>query len=261
MYVDIVYFARYVYSVNILLGAPMRTAPRPRLDAWLPALLLATGSLIFLGAGRHHPIIDATLGPAGSDEYFRAFAAQMLHMPNWESIHLGILVGPVLWTLGVAGIARLVSARATPLADIGRTALMLGATLWAIAFVLDGYVGPRLAQAIAAAGVGADALALKTFSTNQYMMARLGMLSMVLFGGAILVIGSAMLVESRFRSWRAVVGGLGVLVGGWPLIAAARGEFWPGPFTSPYWTATAITLGVWFLLLGTAMPRMRPEPT
>jgi hypothetical protein len=237
----------------------MSLAHRARLDAWLPALLLAAGSLIFLGAGRHHPIIDSTLGPAGSDEYFRSFAAQMLHMPNWESIHLGILVGPVLWALGVASIARLVSARATPLADVGKTALMLGASLWAIAFVLDGYVGPRLAQAIAAAGVDADALAIKTFSTNQYMMARLGMLSMVLIGGAILVISAAMLVESRLRSWRAVVAGLGVLAGGWPLIAAARGEFWPGPFTSPYWTATAISLGVWFLFLATAMADMRRE--
>jgi hypothetical protein len=237
----------------------MPLAHRARLDAWLPALLLVAGSLIFLGAGRHHPIINASLGPIGSDEFYRTFAAHMLHMPNWESFHLGILAGPLLWTLGAAGIARLISVKATPLAEVGRTALMLGASLWAVAFVLDGYVGPRLAQAIAAAGVGADALAIKTFSTNQYMMARLGMLSMVLIGGAILVISAAMLVESRRRSWRAVVGALGVLVGGWPLIAAARGEFWPGPFTSPYWTATAISLGVWFLLLASAIPGMRRE--
>jgi hypothetical protein len=165
----------------------------------------------------------------------------------------------VLWTLGVAGIARMVSSAATPLADVGKVALMLGASLWAVAFVLDGYVGPRLAQAIAAAGVGADALAIKTFGTSQYMMARLGMLSIVLIGASILTISAAMLLESRLRSWRAVVGALGVVVGAWPLIAAARGEFWPGPFTSPYWTATAISLGIWFLLLGTAMPGMRRE--
>lgn len=230
---------------------------RVRVDAWLPALLLVAGSLVFLGAGRHHPIIDSTLGPAGSDEYFRAFASQMLHMPNWESIHLGILAGPLLWTLGAAGIARLISAKAIPLADMGKTALMLGAGLWAIAFVLDGYVGPRLAQAIASAGVGADALAIKTFANNQYMMARLGMLAIVLIGAAILVFSAAMLVELRFRSWPAAVGGLGVLVGGWPLIAAARGEFWPGPFTSSSWSLTALSLGVWFLLLGTVVPGMR----
>src|SRR5687767_11004462 len=144
----------------------MSIAQRVRMEAWLPALLLIAGSLVFLGAGRHHPIIDATLGPPGSDQYFRSFAAQMLHMPNWESIHFGILVGPVLWTLGVAGMARVLVTKAIPLADIGKTALMLGAGLWAIAFVLDGYVGPRLAQAIASAGVGSDALPLRTFAIN-----------------------------------------------------------------------------------------------
>ena len=235
----------------------MSLMQRIRVEAWLPALLLVGGSLVFLGAGRHHPIIDATLGPAGSDEYFRAFAAQMLHMPNWESIHLGILVGPLLWTLGAAGIARLLAAKAISLADVGKTALMLGAGLWAIAFVLDGYVGPRLAQAISAAGVGADALAIRTFATNQYMMARLGMLSIVLIGAAILFLSGAMLLGARLRSWQAAVGGLGLLIGGWPLIAAVRGEFWPGPFTSPYWSLTALSLGLWFLLLGTAVPGMR----
>jgi hypothetical protein len=235
----------------------MSIVQRVRVDAWLSALLLVAGSLVFLGAGRHHPIIDSSLGPAGSDEFFRAFAAHMLHMPAWESIHLGILVGPLLWTLGAAGIARLIATKAIPLAEIGQTALMLGAGLWAIAFVLDGYVGPRLAQAIAAAGVGGDALAIKTFSTNQFMMARLGMLAIVLIGAAILVFSGAMLVGSRLRSGRAMVGGLGLFVGGWPLIAAAVGEFSPGPFTSSYWSLTALSLGLWFLLLGTVVPGMR----
>jgi hypothetical protein len=235
----------------------MSITQRLRAEASLPALLLVAGSLVFLGAGRHHPIIDSTLGRAGSDEFFRSLAGHMLHMPNWESIHLGILLGPVLWTLGVAGIARLLATRATPLADIGKTALMLGAALWVIAFVLDGYVGPRLAQAIASAGVGADALPIRTFAINQFTMARLGMLAMVLIGGAILVFSGAMLVGARMRSWQAVVAGLGVLVGGWPLLAAAQGEFSPGPFTSPYWSLTALSLGLWFLLLGTVVPAMR----
>lgn len=232
---------------------------RARLGAWLPALLLIAGSLIFIGAGRHHPIIDTTLGPPGSDQYFRTFAAHMLGMPNWESIHLGILVGPVLWALGTAGIGRAIASRAAPLADVAKSALLLGAGLWAVAFVLDGYVGPRLAQSIAAAGVGGDSLAIKTFSTNQYTMARLGMLSIVLMGGAIVALSVSILVESQLRSWRTIVSVAGVVVGGWPLLAAARGEFWPGPFTSPYWTATAVSLAAWFLLLGTVMPGRRSE--
>jgi hypothetical protein len=232
----------------------MSILQRARLDGWLPAVLLFAGSVVFLAAGRHHPIINSTIGPLGTDQFYRAFAAHMLRMPNWESIHLGILLGPVLWAVGLAGIARRVSADVLPIADIGKAAMLLGASLWATAFVLDGYVGPRLAQAITEAGAGADVTAIKTFSTNQYMMARLGMLSMVLMGGSILVFSTALVVDARPRSWRMLVAGLGLLVGGWPLVAAARGEFWPGPFTSPYWTVTAISLGVWFLLLGTAVP-------
>jgi hypothetical protein len=233
---------------------------RTRFDAWFPAVLLFTGSALFLGAGRHHPIIDASFGTVGSDEFFRAFARHMLSMPNWESIHLGILLGPVLWALAAAGVGRMVFAKARALADVGRTALLLGAVLWAVAFVLDGYVGPRLAKAIVVAGVGADALAITTFSTNQFTMARLGMLSMVLMGGSILAFSAALLVQNRMRSWGTIVGGLGLLLGGWTLIATGRGDFWPGPFTSPYWTATAIALGLWFVLLGTTVPGMRRAP-
>jgi hypothetical protein len=51
-----------------------------------------------------------------------------------------------------------------------------------------------------------------------------------------------------------VVGAGGVLIGLWPMLAAARGEFIPGPFTSPYWTITALTTGAWFGALATALP-------
>ena len=238
----------------------MSLPQRTRLDAWLPAVLLFAGSALFLGAGRHHPIIGTRFGTVGSDEFFRAFAHHMLRMPNWESIHLGILLGPVLWALAAAGVGRMVSAKARAFADVGRTALLLGAVLWAVAFVLDGYVGPRLAQAIVAAGVGADALAITTFGTNQFTMARLGMLSMILMGGSILAFSAALFVQDRMHAWGTIVGGLGLLLGGWMQMAAARGEFWPGPFTSPYWTATAIALGLWFVLLGTTIPGMRRPP-
>ena len=227
----------------------------------LPALLLIAGSLVFLGAGRHHPIVSAaTVGPLGTDQYFRAFAGKMLSMHNWESVHLGILLGPVLWALGTAGIARGVSGRARGLADIGKTALLLGAGLWAIAFVLDGYAGPRLAQSIALAGVDNDAAAIRSFSTNQYTMARLGMLSVVLIGCSMIALAFTTLTEMGARNWRGVVAGLGLGVGVWILSMAIRGEFSPGPFTSERWTLLAISLGVWFLLFGLAKATLsRPE--
>ena len=108
-----------------------------------------------------------------------------------------------------------------------------------------------------AAGPATDGLAIRAFAMNQFLMARLGMVSIMLLATGTLAFASALLFETRARSWRAVVGVFGLLVGTWPLIAEIRGEFSPGPFTSHYWTATALSFGVWFLLLGTALPGLR----
>jgi hypothetical protein len=236
----------------------MNSPSRSRLDAWLPAALLIAGSVAFLGGGSQHPRVNVmTMPPAGSDEYFRHFAQMMLSMPNWHLIHTLLLMGPVLWALGAAGSTRVLPRRAGVLGDIGRTALLAGASLWALAFVLDGYVGPRYARAVMSAGVGADAGAIAAFGTNAFTMARIGMVSVVLIATSALALGAALLFDARTRSWRMLVGATGVLVGAWPLFATLQGEFSPGPFTSVYWTRTAISLGTWFLLLGTALPGLR----
>jgi hypothetical protein len=153
-----------------------------RLDRWIPYLLCIAGSISFLGTGRLHPPINSSLGTLGSDTFYRAFAAEMLHMPNWGGMHLGILAGPVLWALATAGVARVLPRRVATLADVGRHALLIAAALWSVGFVLDGFVGPALARHIAAAGVASDATAIRAFSANQLQMARLGMLSIVLIG-------------------------------------------------------------------------------
>jgi hypothetical protein len=235
-------------------GALMPTWSRSRLDAWLPTILLFTGTAVFLGAGLRHPLINESLGQIGTDGFFRMFAAEMLHTPNWHAMHLGILLGPVFWALAGASTVRLLPARATSLGDVGKGALLLAGGLWSVAFVLDGFVGPGLAEAIAAAGVGADRVAINAFRANQLTMARLGMLSVVLMGAAMLTFGTSLLIDSTLRSWRAVVGALGVLAGAWPAIAAMTGEFFPGPFTSSYWSLTALSIGIWFVLLGTVLP-------
>ena len=237
----------------------MSIPPRRRLDAWLPALLLAAGSVLFIGNGRLHPQIDESLGAVGSPAFHRAFAAHMLHTPNWGDMHLGILLGPVLWALAASGAARLLPVRAAMLGNLGGSALMLAAGLWSVAFVLDGYVGPRLAATIVAAGASADMQAIGAFSANQLTMARLGMLSIVLVGAAMTAFGVALLLDSRPRSWRSAVGAIGAVVGAWCLVAALGGEFYPGPFTSRYWSLTALSIGVWFLLLATVLPRLRPR--
>jgi hypothetical protein len=232
--------------------------PRPRLDTLLSAVLLVAGSLVFIGAGRHHPIVGTALGPIGSEEYYRAFAAEIVRMPDWEPMHAMILAGPVLWALGAAGIARILPDAAAGLGEIGRAGLLLGATSWAVAFVLDGFIAPTFARTITGGSDPAEVgTALAAFKANQRTVARLGMVSVVLMSAAAVTFGLALLVSARRAGWRAIVGAAGIVVGAWPLIAAARGEFVPGPFTSPYWTITALALGGWFAALATALP-LRP---
>lgn len=227
---------------------------RIRGDAVLPSALFIAGSLVFLGAGRHHPHISGVTNPVGVDAFFKEFAQTMLMTPNWGQMHAMILLGPVLWALGAAGLVTLFRSRAGSLVEVGRAALLLGAGTWAVAFILDGFVGPVLARTIV--GI-TDPVALSAavapFRISQLTMARLGMVSVSLFGAAVMSFSIALSITANKLSWRSVVGAVGVFVGLWPLVAAWRGEFSPGPFTSPYWTMTAVSLGLWFVLLATAL--------
>lgn len=234
----------------------MRSEYRDRLDAWLPAILLFTGSAVFLGAGRLHPLINDSLGAIGTTRFYHSFASEMLHTPHWQAMHLGILLGPIFWALGVAGMVPGLPMESRALGTVASTALLIGASFWGVAFVLDGYVGPGLAEPIVAQGEVSDQVAIRAFRANQLTMARLGMLSVVLVGAAMSALGVALLFGWSLRSWRAFVGILGVMAGAWPIFAALTGRFYPGPFTDRYWTATALSLGVWFLLLGTVLPRL-----
>src|SRR5438067_31185 len=131
-----------------LVNEPRRA--HTRLETWLPTALLFVGAAVFLGAGRLHPKINSSIGAIGSVQFFRNFAAHMLHTPHWQQMHFLILAGPVLWALASAGIVRILPERAKPIAEVARHALLLGAALWAVAFVLDGSLGPRYAIAVIA---------------------------------------------------------------------------------------------------------------
>jgi hypothetical protein len=223
-----------------------------RFDAWLPTLLVVGGSLLFLAGGSRHPHIGGpALGDPGSDAYFRHFAAMILERPNWAGFHTLILTGPLLWALGVAGAVGVDGPQTPILGQVARASLMMGAALWALGFVLDGYMGPRLAQGVVSAGPGSDAVAIAAFGDNAFTMARLGTISIVLLGGGVLASALALLLEGPLGSWRGAVGITGFLVAGWPLVGAARGDFDPGPYVTSYWTPMAVALGLWFLGLGT----------
>src|SRR5688572_24052632 len=143
-----------------------------RPDTLLPFGLLIAGSLAFAGGGRHHPIIStSTLGAFGTEQFYRAFAHEMLHTPGWQQMHMLILVGPVLWALGAAAVVRLLPPRVAAFGEVGRAALLLAAGAWALAFILDGFVGPQYARIIAATEPGSVTAVMQAFGISQLTMA------------------------------------------------------------------------------------------
>lgn len=219
------------------------------------AMLLTMGVLAFLWGGAQHPLTDASLGPLGTPEYFRAFARHVTGHEDWQAIHGGILAGPVLWALGAVGLARHFSpATDAGWSTMGLLSLALGAAGWTVVFVLDGFLAPLQAAAIMEAGSSVDAV--HAFRSNQEIVIRLGLVSWILIGWGIASMSAAAWEsQHRGRLVRLVLAPMGLVVGLWPLAAWVVGAFRPGPFTSGLWTATAIVTSVWFLIASVVLVR------
>jgi hypothetical protein len=236
-----------------------------RLSAWISTALLVAGSLLFVAGGRLHPRASTAFGAVGTPEFYRTFANHIQHQANWVPIHALILVGPLLWALGTpvrrqhalsesdAGE----SPAASALDGLATRALLLGAALWAVVFVLDGFVAPRVASALAAAAPADVAAHLAQFQANQATVISLGLVSWILIGLAMAFHGASMLVTSPTLGGRSLLGASGVLVGVWPVVATISGEFIPGPFTSSLWNVTALASALWFAAFGVSL--LAPE--
>jgi hypothetical protein len=103
------------------------------------------------------------------------------------------------------------------------------------------------------------AMMFNGFITNQQAVARFGGVGWFAMSFATAMVGA--LLASRFRQApkAAVVGAIGVALGAWGLFACLSGEFIPAPFTSHYWTRTALSQGLWFALLGVTMIAWQPD--
>lgn len=223
------------------------------------ASLLMTGVIAFLWGGAQHPATDASLGPLGTPEYFRAFASHVAGHEGWRAIHAGILAGPVLWALGAVGLARRFSPATEPgWSALGLMSLGLGAVAWAVVFVLDGFVAPLQAAAVMEAGSSLDAVL--AFRSNQEVVIRLGLVSWLLIGFGIAAMSTGAWVSKDRGLVRLVLAPIGFVVGLWPLVAWAAGPFRPGPFTSELWTPTALMTSAWFLVASFALLRRKAGP-
>ena len=220
-----------------------------RAAAWGFGLLVIAGSILFLAGGRAHPAIGAGAGD-GAEAFFRTFAETVHRTHDWHGMHMLILVGPLFWAVAAPGL--LDAIRPGLLISAGRSALLLSAALWAMAFVQDGFGAPVYAEAIVRAAPPETALGLTTsFQANAIMMSRLGLVSWVAGGLGMAALGGSLLLPGVRTLWRGVVGVSGIVIGAWPLLAALEGEYAGGPFVSSFWMANALVVAIWYIALAT----------
>jgi hypothetical protein len=238
-----------------------------RLDArpaLISGLLLIVGAALFLIGGSQHPRINSNLGVVGSDQFFRAFAEHAARAPGWESFHALILIGPVLWALAVPGLVAVLPPGGVQIWRAASMAFAIAATAWFVAFSLDGFNAPAFANAISTA---TDAAALHDklfeFSISSRLVAYLGRISWTMMSLSLAAFGAGIVVSARARNWRRLLGATGVLLGLWTLFELTRGDFTPGPFTSQYWTMTALATGIWVAAFGATIaviPQTQSHP-
>jgi hypothetical protein len=205
----------------------------------LGSALLVLGSCLFVYGGAFHPKINSSLGQIGSAEFFQRFYEHIAHLGAWEFIHTLILLGPVLWLLGIDSFWW----SENRWNNTARKAMTFAATAWAVTFIFDGFVAPFIVRMLPPE-VGRSMLA-----ANQVVVIRLGLVAWLMLGFSMVCGGVGVLITDPPRS-RRVWSQVGMLLGTWPFVAWALGLFLPGPFTSRYWNATAVGTALWFLIAG-----------
>ena len=101
--------------------------------------LIVIGSLVFVCGGAFHPRINSSLGTLGSSEFFQNFYMHIAHHRSWELIHGLILAGPLLWLMGMGSFW----SDRNGWTRMATTAMTFAATMWAVAFVFDGFASHR----------------------------------------------------------------------------------------------------------------------
>jgi hypothetical protein len=219
-------------------------------------LLLIVGSLLSANGGRQHPTISNHLGGFGSPPFFRAFASLIASEPKWEPVHAQIMAAPVLWVLGglaLAAIARAAGeARWSGLAVVSMT---IGATLWVVQYIFDGFVADHTAAWLLGADPSTAPQYSAIFGANQWVSIRTSMVSwlLVAFGTTAFSIALAPLARrgaGRGRPLAVFLVVYGLILGAWTLGCAVTGVFLPGPMVSPYYVPVLVGTQFWYLFAG-----------
>ncbi|MDG4766909.1 hypothetical protein O7632_22815 [Solwaraspora sp. WMMD406] len=237
----------------------MDTKPISRPFLAFNGVLMIIGGLLWMWGGSRHPTISEEMGEFGTDAFFWEFAELMVYDPQWQAHHEQMLIAPTMWAVGAFGVLLLIrragESRWTPL---GFVMLTMGAVLWVLTYMYDGWVAPETGKALLASegDPTLTAAITQTFASGQWFTIRISMYAWLLiaFGTAAMSVGLISLARSyprgpsKVQAW--ILAGLGLFLGAWSFVAWATGAYDPGPMVSLWWMPAAIATQVWWLSLG-----------
>jgi hypothetical protein len=212
----------------------------------LGAGCLVVGALAIAGFRLAHGDLPAADAPAAL-----AFIARH---PFYAGIHIGAVLGVVVWTAGiVAFTGTLAGDLAGVLGRVATASVLVGAGVFIVDFSIDGVAGQDLATAWEAAAP-AKRPELELAARTAFTILRGTSLTsiLILWGVPLLLLGRAMLLET-YPHW---LGWAGLTVGAVVILAALallllREDLFPGVLL--YGLLISIVVPLWSLVLGLAM--------
>jgi hypothetical protein len=219
-------------------------------------LLMIVGSVLSAKGGQQHPMISSKMGELGSDAFYHHFAQLIVSDPNWESVHAQILAAPVLWVLGGLALASLARAAGeTRWSTLGLLSTAMGAVLWVVMYIFDGFVADRTAAWMLNGDPSQMSVYTANFGAGQWVAIRTSFVAWLLiaFGTAASSIAMAALARrgaGRGRILAIALVVLGLVLGAASFIASATGAFLPGPMVSPYYVPMLIGTQFWYIIAG-----------
>lgn len=219
-------------------------------DQWrvkVGAVAIGLGGVAVLGFGAAHGVL-----PEGSGQAVLRYVADH---PHYAGVHLGSILGVVLWTAGAAMVPSAVTCpRASSFARLGSTVTIIGACVFVVQFAVDGFGHHVLATSWANASPDEQGSVARVVELLEVL--QLGPAfawTALLWGLPLILFGLALAFDERYPDWLAWPG----MLWGAGVFAVAIIRFLQFTLLPDGLVFAAATLGaaLWGLALGIVLWR------
>jgi hypothetical protein len=211
------------------------------------AICLIVGSLVVAGFRLAHGDIPA----ADPEAALRFIAAH----PAYAGIHLGTILGVLVWVGGVIAIwSTLASPLGRLLGRLGGASVLVGAAIFIVDFSIDGVAGQDLATAWTGASPTQQADLVLADHVAATMLRGTSLTSIVILWGVPLLLFALAVMSEGYPAW---IGWSGVAVGAVTILAALalllQPDLFPGVVV--YGLLASVLVQLWSVALGVLMWR------